>query len=134
MISGSASAADGPSGSLRFCKGSGYIEPAQTNIDKATLRFPALLLVDDWGPENGSFDARWPLAILTSKPFELTPRARCITVPAFISPLSKVRSVAPADHRHLEIEGTAHLDGTEDDDTDVPGLSEPVTVVVQKTF
>jgi hypothetical protein len=115
-------AASEPTGMVKFCREADLVESAQRKLDAAYIRLPAGLLLEDYGPEidPDPLTHRWPLTIITLKPIEMAPHIRCVVIPAIISPLSPVRSVAPADHRYLEIVGLATPDGREQSDPNLP--------------
>ena len=105
-----------PTGTVKLCRETDLSdEQAQTSLNAAYIRLPPGLLLDDYGTqEDQSLLDRWPLTIITLKPVEMRPHVQCVTVPAIISPLSRVRSVSPADHRYLEIVGVTKGDGNDD--------------------
>src|ERR1700704_4351699 len=111
LLSTAAGAAE-PAGMIRLCREVDLIEPAQTNLDGAYIRLPTGLLLDDYGAQEDPdpLEHRWPLTIITLKPVEIRPHVQCAVVPAIISPLSRVRSISPADHRYLEIVGVTEGD------------------------
>jgi hypothetical protein len=107
-------------GAVRICRQTDLPEPAQSRIDNMHVRLPALLWLQDWGiiGDPASADHHWPLSIVTLRPVELPPSVKCATVPARISPDSRVKTVSPRDRRYLEIEGIAKPDGRFDRDPD----------------
>jgi hypothetical protein len=112
-----------PTGTVKLCRETDLVEPAQTSLNAAYIRLPTGLLLDDYGAlkDPSPLEHRWPLTIITLKPVEMRPHVQCVTVPAIISPLSRVRSVSPADHRYLEIVGVTKGDGN--DDPTAPALA-----------
>ena len=115
-------AATEPTGMVRLCRETDLLEPTRTNLASAFIRLPTGLLLQDYGQEDDSdpLAHKWPMTIITLKPAEMRPHVRCAVVPAVLSPLSRVRSVAPADHRYLEIVGLVTPDGREETDPDFP--------------
>lgn len=110
-----------PEGTVKFCREAGLVDDAQRKLDNAYVRLPTGLFLDDFGHVGDpDLDHRWPLTVITLKPVEMPPHVRCVIVPAEISPLSKVQSVAPNDGRDLEITAVGTLDGKEDDDPNLP--------------
>ena len=108
-------------GTLKLCREAGLVDDAQRKLDAAYIRLPTGLFLDDFGRiGDPDLDHRWPLTLITLKPAEMLPHVRCVIVPAEISPLSRVQSVAPNDHRDLEIDAVGTLDGKQDDDPDLP--------------
>ena len=105
-ISPSTSTAARPRGAVELCKETDLVEPAQTKLTRADINLPNFLILDDFGVIDdpaSSLENKWALTIMTVKPVRIPSGARCTVVPAVISPLSQVRSVAPKDHRDLEI-------------------------------
>jgi hypothetical protein len=104
-----------PTGTVKLCRETDLDDEHQTSLNATYIRLPPGLLLDDYGTqEDPSVLDRWPLTIITLKPSEMRPHVQCVTVPAVISPLSRVRSVSPADHRYLEIVGVTKGDGNDD--------------------
>jgi hypothetical protein len=105
-----------PIGAVRLCRDQELIEPAQKELNNADIRLPTNLLLDDFGPVDDPhwYDHRWPLTIITLKPVEMPPRVKCIVVPAIISPLSKIQTVAPSDRRNFGVVGVTAGDGNDD--------------------
>ncbi|MDE2162924.1 MAG: hypothetical protein KGJ53_07155 [Alphaproteobacteria bacterium] len=119
MIGGAQAAP--PQGTLKLCREADLVDDAQRRLDSAHIRLPTALFLDDFGrADDPDFDHRWPLTIITLKPADMPPHVRCVIIPAIISPMSKVQSVAPSDHRVLEIDAVGTLDGKVDNDPDLP--------------
>lgn len=127
-----------PHGSVRLCRDTELVEPAQRQFDNTDIRLPTNLLLDDFGTVDNPDccgTRKWPLTIITQKPTELPPHMRCVTVPAIISPLSCVRSVAPSDNRDLEIVGVTSGDGNDDPNAPpLPGGFEQIHATIAKEF
>lgn len=111
-----------PAGTIKVCRETDLVEPAQTNLNEAYIRLPTGLQLDDYGAQEDPdpLEHRWPLTIITLKPLEMRPHVQCVVVPAIISPLSRVRSVSLKDHRDLEIVGVGTPDGKMISDPDLP--------------
>jgi hypothetical protein len=117
-----------PTGTVKLCRQTDLYDEHGISLNTTYIRLPPGLLLDDYGTQEdqGLID-RWPLTIITLKPVEMRPHVQCVTVPAIISPLSRVRSVSPADHRYLEIVGVTKGDGN--DDPTAPPLPDVFTGV-----
>jgi len=121
LLAASETVAAPAKGTIKLCRESGLVTEAQRKLDAADIRLPAGLFLDDFGRVGEpDLDRRWPLTVITLGPVEMRPHLRCVIMPAIISPLSKVQSVAPSDTRDLEITAVGALDGKEDDDPNLP--------------
>jgi len=138
LLFGAVHANAAPTGAVRLCRDQALMDAVQKRFNNADIRLPTRLLLDDFGRQDGSGSSvghKWPLAIITLKPVEILPNVRCVVVPATISPLSKVLTVVPSDHRNLEIVGVTTGDGYEDPTAaPIPEGFEHIHVTVAREF